>query len=104
LQSEVVELSLVAIPANASATITTIRSLDTAQRAASGQQAADVVHPNPPGASGRSQPIAQEGTKMKTYAEQITALENKRAASAARQEAVMAKSLEEDRTATAEEA
>ena len=97
------ELSCVTIAANEHATITTIRSLDTAQRAASGHQARDVVT-NPPGASGRSQPIAQEGTKMKTYAEQITALENKRAASAARQETVMGKSLEEDRTATAEEA
>lgn len=35
---------------------------------------------------------------MKTIAEQITALENKRAASAARAEAVMQKTLEEDRT------
>jgi len=98
------ELSAVTIPANATATITTIRSIDTAQRAATGQHARDGVHLNPPGASGRSQPIALEGTKMKTTAEQITMLENKRAASAARQEAVMQKSLDEDRTTSAEEA
>jgi HK97 family phage major capsid protein len=99
-------LSAVTIPANETATITTIRSLvracdtiDTAQRAASGQQVAGVISQNPPGASGAKQPIAPEGTKMKTIAEQITALEAKRAADAARMEAVMQKSLDEDRTA-----
>ena len=40
---------------------------------------------------------------MKTIAEQITALENKRAASATRMEAVMQKSLDEDRTSDAAE-
>jgi len=40
---------------------------------------------------------------MKTIAEQITALENKRAASATRMEAVMQKSLDEDRTTKADE-
>jgi len=99
------ELSAVTIPANASATITTIRSLDTAQRAASGQQVPrDVVQLNPPGASGRSQTIAQEGTKMKTTAEQLAALEAKRMASAARMDAVMKQSRDEDRTASADEA
>jgi len=98
------ELSAVTIPANATATITTIRSLDTAQRAASGQHAHGVVHLNPPGASGRSQPIAQEGTKMKTTAEQLAALEAKRMASAARMDAVMKQSRDEDRTANADEA
>ena len=34
-----------------------------------------VVHLNPPGASGIPNQVAQEGTKMKTIAEQITALE-----------------------------
>jgi HK97 family phage prohead protease/HK97 family phage major capsid protein len=97
------ELSAVTIPANATATITTIRSFDTAQRAASGHQARGVVQLNPPGASGRSQPIAPEGTKMKTIAEQIAALEAKRMASAARMDAVMQKSVAEDRTSDAAE-
>src|SRR5436190_203786 len=96
------ELSAVTIPANIEASIQTIKSIDTAQRAASGQRARGVVHLNPPGASGRSQP-AQEGAAMKTIAEQITALETKRAASAARMEAVMQKSLDEDRTSDAAE-
>src|SRR4029077_20474332 len=55
------ELSAVTIPANAEASITTIRSLATVQRAVPGQERLHrVVHLNPPGASGRSQPIAQE--------------------------------------------
>ncbi len=97
------ELSAVTIAANQEASITTIRSIDTAQRAATGQRAHRVVHLNPPGASGRSQPNALEGTEMKTIAEQITALEAKRAASAARMEDVMQKTLEEDRTSDAGE-
>lgn len=40
---------------------------------------------------------------MKTIAEQITALENKRAASSSRAEAVMQKSLDEERTSNTEE-
>jgi HK97 family phage prohead protease len=98
------ELSAVTIPANAEASIQTIKSIDIAQRAASGQRVLHrVVHLNPPGASGRSQPkSAQEGA-MKTIAEQITALEAKRSASAARMEAVMQKSLDEDRTSDAGE-
>src|SRR5262245_8222716 len=57
------ELSCVTIPANGEATITTIRSIDTAQRAVLGQRTlSSVVHLNPPGASGTSQrKTAQEG-------------------------------------------
>jgi HK97 family phage prohead protease len=92
------ELSAVTIPANSEATIATVKSIDTAQRAVAGQKKLrPVVHLNPPSALGRSQP-AQEGAAMKTYAEQITALENKRAATFAAQEAVAKKGLEEDRT------
>jgi HK97 family phage prohead protease len=98
------ELSAVTIPANAECTIATVKSIDTAQRAASGQQVLHrVVHLNPPGASGQTQQkSAQEGT-MKTYAEQITALENKRAATFAAQEGVAKKGLDEDRTMDASE-
>jgi HK97 family phage prohead protease len=94
------ELSCVTIPANAECSIATVKSIDIAQRAASGQQVPRrVVHLTPPGASGQSQrTVAREGADMKTIAEQITALENKRAASAARMEAVMQKTLDEDRT------
>jgi HK97 family phage prohead protease len=101
LKYELLEVSAVTIPANAEATIATVKSTDTAQRAASGRTLHRVVHLNPPGASGRSQ--AQEGVTMKTIAEQITALEAKRVASAARMEAVMQKTLDEDRTSDAAE-
>jgi HK97 family phage major capsid protein/HK97 family phage prohead protease len=100
------ELSAVTIPANAECTITTVRSIDAALRAAPGHQHMPrrVVHLTPPGASGQSQrKSAQEGN-MKTIAEQITALEAKRQASAARMEAVMQKTLDEDRTTDATEA
>src|SRR5262252_2767761 len=98
------ELSTVTVPANQEATIATIKSLDIAQRAASGQETPRaVVRANPPVASGPSQRKPMEGRKMKTLAEQITALEAKRAANAARMDAVMAKSLEEDRTSTPDE-
>src|SRR5262252_1784333 len=98
------ELSTVTVPANQEATIATIKSLDIAQRAASGQETPRaVVRANPPGASGPSQRKPMEGRKMKTLAEQITALEAKRAANAARMDAVMQKSLDEDRTSTPEE-
>jgi len=98
------ELSCVTIAANEQATITTIRSLDTAQRAVSGQRTPHgVVHLNPPSALGRSQLIAQEGTEVKTIAEQISALEAKRMASASAMEAVMQKTMDEDRTSDAAE-
>ena len=104
VKSEVVELSLVSIPANQSATIHAIKSLDTAQRAAPGQSHRRAVYLNPPGATGRTQSDkAQEGTTMKTIAEQITALENKRAASAARMDTIMQTTLDEDRTTNADE-
>jgi HK97 family phage prohead protease len=101
---EWLELSAVTIPANIEATIATIKSIDTAQRAAPGRKPSGVVHLNPPGASGHPQrKSAQEGANMKTIAEQITALEAKRQASSARMEAVMQKTLDEDRTSDAAE-
>jgi HK97 family phage prohead protease len=94
------ELSVVVIPANSEATIQTIKSFDTQQRAASGQTLHRVVHLTPPGASGLSstRSAPQEGIEMKTIAEQITALETKRAAHTARMEAVMQKGIEEGRS------
>jgi HK97 family phage prohead protease len=98
------ELSAVTIPANSETTIATIKSIDTAQRAVPGQRRLHrVVHLTPPVASGQSQPTAQEGATMKTIAEQLTALEAKRMASAARMEAIMQKTLDEERTTNAEE-
>ena len=96
------ELSAVTIPANSEATIATVKSIDTAQRAASGQNnAAPQTHPAPRDIPPRKS--AQEGVKMKTLAEQISALEAKRQASAAQMEVVMQKTLDEDRTSDAAE-
>jgi HK97 family phage prohead protease len=95
------ELSAVTIPANAEATIATIKSIDTAQRAASGHNAASKTLPAPRDIPQRKS--AQEGVKMKTLSEQISALEAKRQASASRMDAVMQKSLDEDRTSDAAE-
>ena len=52
LKWEWLELSAVTIPANADASIQTIKSIDTAQRAASGQQRRGAVRLIPPGDSG----------------------------------------------------
>jgi HK97 family phage prohead protease len=95
------ELSAVTIPANAEATIATIKSIDTAQRAASGHNAAPKTLPAPRDIPPRK--FTQEGVKMKTLSEQISALEAKRQASAAQMEIVMQKTLDEDRTSDATE-
>jgi HK97 family phage major capsid protein/HK97 family phage prohead protease len=74
LKSEVLELSLVAIPANADATISSIKALDHAAR-------------RPAPAPVASLPIPK-GTPM-TTGEQISAFENTRAAKSARLNAIM---------------
>src|SRR5215471_9212697 len=96
------ELSAVTIPANSQATIATIKSLDAAQLAVFGKHEPRSVTSAPSGVPAFQQPRPMEG-KMQTIAERITALENKRAASAAAMENVMAKSLEEGRTSDAAE-
>jgi HK97 family phage major capsid protein/HK97 family phage prohead protease len=85
LKTEVLELSLVTIPANQDATIQTVRSIDTEQRAAFGVR---------DGASARkaTQPL-KEG-KM-TILEQIAAYEASRQAKAARLDELMNKAAEE---------
>jgi HK97 family phage prohead protease len=97
------ELSCVTIAANQECTIATIKSIDTEQRAVSGKKPLQrVVHLSPPSVLGPSKQSAQEGV-MKSYAEQITQLENKRAATFAAQEAVAQKGLDEERTMDAAE-
>lgn len=111
------ELSAVTIPANAEASITAIKSIDTAQRAASGQRIGGVRLIPPPGSSGASStksyqqplgrtrvPVQEEGPEMsKTIAEQITALEQTRMTKAARMADVMQKSVDEGRSTDAAE-
>lgn len=78
IKTEVLELSLVAIPANADATIHTIKALDLAA----------LGRPSP-GVSGSLSPRARSAPPM-TIQEQITAYENTRATRAARISEIMA--------------
>ena len=103
LKTEVLELSLVTVPANADATITTIKSIDSELRAASGLSEPKEILP---ASRGKSKPVdlrPKEATEMKTLSEQIAALEAKRAANAARMEEVMQKSIDEGRSTDADE-
>jgi HK97 family phage major capsid protein/HK97 family phage prohead protease len=93
IKTEVMELSLVTIPANAGATITAIKSIDSNVRAAAGIKDAD-DRPVPPGASGKSTKkvklIAPKEKPMAgKIAEQISAFEATRAAKAAELETLM---------------
>ena len=108
IKSEVFELSLVTIPANAEATINTIKSLDRKQLAAQGKKAAPVVRVTPAGASASTTktikvPKPQEGNDMKTIAEQIAEFEATRVTKAAEMEAIMTKSAETGETLDAEQ-
>ncbi|HYC66652.1 phage major capsid protein [Brevundimonas sp.] len=106
LKFEILELSLVTIPANADCTITSIKSIDSNLRAASGQpqeeevdlSGATLVAPASPGASGKPAkaiPVVahskapKEGTKMKTIAERIAAFQTARTEKTARMSAIM---------------
>jgi HK97 family phage major capsid protein/HK97 family phage prohead protease len=93
---EWLELSAVTIAANADASIQTIKSIDTAQRAASGNQRTGAVRlDTSPGASGtKATPKPTEGTKMKTIAEQIAAAEAQRQAKHGRMSELMTKAGE----------
>lgn len=99
------ELSAVTIPANADASIQTLKSIDRALLAATGKKAGSVVRLNPPGASGKtkSKP-GQEATEVKTIADQIRDWEAKRAAKAASQEEIMTKAAERTLDASESEA
>lgn len=105
IKSEVLELSLVTIPANAEATIHQIKSIDAALLAASGIKAGGIDRPTPP-ASGKKSIVVtaqQEGRMKKTYAEQISAFEATRAAKSAEMDALMDKSMEDNSTLSSED-
>jgi HK97 family phage major capsid protein/HK97 family phage prohead protease len=98
---EIYEISCVTIPANASANIQTIKSIDTQQRAASGASPRPVVRLSPPpGASGN--PSIPKGTAM-TTAEMIASLEKKRAANVARMKSLSDTAAARNETFNAEE-
>ncbi|HBP5444007.1 TPA: phage major capsid protein [Pseudomonas aeruginosa] len=102
------ELSAVTIPANAEATITSVKSIDREQRAALGIKSVPVVRVTPAGASAIKTktikfPKPQEGNDMKTTAEQIAEFEATRVTKAAEMEAIMGKAAEAGETLDAEQ-
>lgn len=98
MKTEVMELSLVTIPANADAMIDTIRNFDGDIRAASGRKDIDVFTSRRHGETSRTS-TAQKGARtVKTLADQIAALEAKRAANAQAMNAIVAKAIEENRS------
>ncbi|HBN8441005.1 TPA: phage major capsid protein [Pseudomonas aeruginosa] len=102
------ELSAVTIPANAEATITSVKSIDREQRAALGIKSVPVVRVTPAGASAIKTktikvPKPQEGNDMKTTAEQIAEFEATRVTKAAEMEAIMTKAAETGETLDAEQ-
>jgi HK97 family phage major capsid protein/HK97 family phage prohead protease len=108
IASEVMELSLVTIPANADATISQIKSIDTQIRAATGISDGE-GRPVPPPAT-REKPtktvksLPKEGTKMKkTFAEQISAFEATLLAKSVEKDAIMDAAAETGETLDAEQ-
>tara|TARA_Y100000296_G_scaffold10066_1_gene11587 strand:+ start:266 stop:2257 length:1992 start_codon:yes stop_codon:yes gene_type:complete len=105
---EWLELSLVTIPANAEATITSIKSFDREQLAASGKRLPTVVRiGKPAGASASTTktfkvPKPQEGNQM-NIEEQIKGYKEAREAKAAEMVAIMEKSAEAGETLDAEQ-
>jgi HK97 family phage major capsid protein/HK97 family phage prohead protease len=89
LETEVLELSLVTIPANAEATIDEIKAFDVKQR--NGQTAATVANGGVTNKPGAIKPKQKVKEMTMTITEQISAFEAKRAASVARMEALMKK-------------
>jgi HK97 family phage major capsid protein/HK97 family phage prohead protease len=102
---EWLELSLVTIPANADATITNIRSIDSELLAASGQKngAERTVKAGVTASRSTNAVKAMEAKTMKTIAERIADFEATRAAKAAQVEAIQNKAGEEGRTKDAAE-
>jgi HK97 family phage major capsid protein/HK97 family phage prohead protease len=108
VESEVLELSLVAIPANASASVQTFKSIDAPVLAATGKEPKASDRPTPPAPGKKSNPIvkAQEGRKVmakKTIMEQIASFEATRQAKSAELDSIMEVSAEKGETLDAEQ-
>lgn len=100
---EILELSLVTIPANADATITLIKSIDDEQRAASGQSAASVVRPFQTGAAVKSIPITPTRNTHMNIQEQLRSFEATRAQKSAAMTALMQKAADDGVTLDADQ-
>lgn len=85
LKTEILELSLVTVPANQDATLSIVKSIDALDLAASGLHA--------PGVTGKFVPVSvHKGTPAMTTQEQISAFEATRASKTARMTEMMTKS------------
>ena len=109
LKTEVYELSLVTIPANAEATITSIKAFDIGAPAASGKKEFTVVRlEKPAGASATVTkklsvtPKPEEGLDM-NYLEQIKSFKDTRAAQVTAMEGIQQKAMDEGRSKDAAE-
>ena len=108
LETEIYELSLVTVPANASASIHSIKSIDTELRASSGAKEGGVKPPDPV-VTGKKQPAAsglfyaQTKGKEVNVKEQLDALEKKRKELSEERTALQAKAVGEGRTKDASE-
>jgi HK97 family phage major capsid protein/HK97 family phage prohead protease len=102
IESEVLELSLVTIPAQQDALIDTIRSIDSELRAASGLTQREVDRSTLPGVTGHrnsKSPAPKDARPVKkTIAEQIAAFEASRQAKSARMTELMEKAAEAGQT------
>lgn len=106
LSWEWLELSCVVIPANAEASITTIKSADRLTMAASGQKSHGGVQLQAKAGVSAKPVQLKKGTEMptkQTIAEQIAAFEAKRAASLAAAETIQTKAMDEGRSKNDEE-
>jgi HK97 family phage major capsid protein/HK97 family phage prohead protease len=95
VRSEVVELSLVTIPANHEATINQIKAFDAVSSILPDRKSETRKLPD---ASGPKQTAKGKDSKMQTIAEQISAFEGQRKTAQDRMSALMAKSAEDGRT------
>jgi len=97
------ENSLVAVPANAEASVTAIKSIDRRLFAASGVQEKSVVWLSSTPAAVADDRGSKE-TDVKTIAEQLAALTASRAEKTAKMQSIMQKSIDESRSTDADEA
>jgi HK97 family phage major capsid protein len=102
---EVLELSMVVVPAHQDATIAVVKSIDSAARSLSGDGAKSVT-PTSPAVVGAvvSRSRAHGRPMKKTIKDQITEFENTRAAKVAERDAIMDKAADEGRTCDVAEA